>query len=470
MKRKRESVDRRSSKKGKFASAVKQAIKEAIVGGITGGSIGAAKGALSGAVSGAMDSNTPSKKGRKITRSYKVKGKGKYKSKKGSRNRKGKKKHPSHKEIIKKGISVRFEKTKVYSPNAAEAVMIAHTSMPVKFSAFNMWRAIVKYLMVRAGLHIKDYGAIMVNEGFVANDVVKVNYYDKQTDTSVTSYSVTIVATMTYDALSFELAKAFQQGSTDNRLNDRLDSIEFVPYAGTAFTNASKIAACNVELNTLKITVESTSKLKIQNMTIQTTGDNEADDVDRVPLQGKIFEHKGNNCLRKSNGAILEGLFSQYNDEALAANWTRQDVTTSFNLDYYADNAGANNANTVFLKPAEVPNRYEFENCLSEQYITCQPGSIHTSYLKQKYTFSLNFYWKLLYATGSSNTDKLVYDQRCGKTKSFYLEKVVGRKNEASNVNNIKLAVELEGSQNVLIHGGWSNYCTPIQYQVNYDP
>lgn len=448
-------------RKKKLKRKIAQAVKKAVTGYITGGTSGAV-GAVADTVM--TDVNSPSKRSKTFKSKVpkKVKGKRKY----GRRYRK-KRKHPSYMQIEKKGISVRFEKRKTLAGGDAEAVLIGHTSMPSKLSALNMWRAIIKFLMVRADLHLKDYGNIMVNEGFVAGDIIRVNFYAQGTVNAVSQFSITIDASDTYDKVAFRFAKAFDD--TDLRVTERLDSIEIIPYAGTAFANASRIAACNVELNTLKITVSTKSLLKIQNTTVEKVGESEADDVDRVPLTGKLFQVKGNNIMRKSNGRIASGFFDLNNDEAVMEKWSKQHATTTENLEYYADSGAANNNQTVFSKPAEVPKRWEFTNCESEAYVTVQPGSIHSSVLNSTLTVGLNWFYRFVYGTGSTKEDKINYDPKLGHTKFFYLEKMVGRKPLAGNVNQINLWVELEVNQKALVHGPYGEYCTPIQYQIDYD-
>lgn len=475
MKRKRDSpkVERQKKKlKKQLKDAATQAVIDGAVGYAFGGPPAAAMGAVTGAIQGARSAgNDPGEGSRrgKVFTSRKAGRKGKGKKRTKRMGRKNKRKHPTNKLMEKKGVRVTFEKRKTFDGSSSEAILIGHTSMPVKLSAHNMWRAIVKYLMVKAGLHIKDYGNCMTNEGFVAGDIIRVSFYTEPQSTTTTTFDVTVNTTMTYDKVAFEFAKTFQAFSTDDRKGDRLDSIEIIPYAGTAFSNASKISACNVELNTLKVTLKTHSILKLQNVTVEKAGADEADDVERVPLVGKVFKCKGNNVMRKSNSEIAPGFFNDYNDDCIAKGWTKNTATSDVNLEYYnTATAGSNSTETVFTKPAEVPKRWEFNNCDSEQYVTLQPGSIHTSRLDSTVTVSLLFLYNLLYGSGSQKHDKMYYDPKVGHTRFFYLEKMVGR-TPVANVNAIKLWVELEVSQTALVHGAFSDYCIPITYQVNYD-
>jgi len=458
-------------------------------GAAVGGAIGGVPGAVGGAVEGVFESAGPSDVYEKVDasrfrkknynmskmsvrRKSKSKGKGKKpikrNSKRVSRNkRKRMKKRGNNinlKTLQKKGISVSYEKRKAAKTAGSEALFVGHTSMPSKLCAINMWRAIFKYFFLKAGIYLKDYGSLLTDIGLKVGDIIRVNYYTSSTATAVTAVSHTITATNTFDYISYTFCNYYAGKDVQDVVADRLDSVEYIPYEGTTFATASTMARTNVEINNLKITVSTASLLKIQNVTVEVAADNEADDVNRVPLVGKTFVTKGNNVMKKINSAIIPGFFATNNDDAIYSGWTRQVAAVSNDFEFYDQTTIAQ---TVFTKPAEIPKKHEFANCESEAFCKVGPGDIVASNLKAYYTFGVNWYFKLLYGAGSTKVGQMVYDSRLGKTKGFYLEKLVGR-SAVEGTNDISLLVELEVKQSCMVHGPYGQYTVPIQYQIDY--
>jgi len=126
---------------------------------------------------------------------------------------------------------------------------------------------------------------------------------------------------MTYDQLCALIAAQYDDAT--GLFDERWESMEIIP------SGSSKIPATNMELNNLKVTVFSKSVLKLQNITSDTLVDNEADDITRVPLTGKIFGCQGNNFVKKSNGAMLTGLFNTADEDCLFGACSGEPLLTS---------------------------------------------------------------------------------------------------------------------------------------------
>jgi len=372
-----------------------------------------------------------------------------------------KKKNPSVTALQKKGITVVYEARKTATTTNAEAIAVGHTSMPGKQCAINLWRALIKYILIKAGVLIKDFGALMGNGDFTVGDIFRINRYTSNTATSTSSDTFTITSTMTFDLLCAQIAQLYDDATT--LFDERWESMEIVPFTG------SKIPAVNVELNNLRVTVYTKSVLKLQNITSDTAADNESDDITRVPLAGKIFGCRGNNFVKKSNGSMLTGLFNTADEDCLFGAWTKQTASvlggTSVGY-YHADSGPANSSETTFFKPAEPPRQYEISNCNAMGNVLIGPGEIKKNTLIQKYTFGVSFYLDLLYSKQNTSNSLTVYNPKQGKTSVVYLEKMVGR--SATAENNVKVWVELEFRQSVLIHGSTSNFTMPITYQGDF--
>lgn len=373
---------------------------------------------------------------------------------------KKKKKDISVKEIQKRGITFVQESRKVAVTNQSEALAIGHTTMPAKVCAVNLFRAIFKHLLLKAGVVIKDYGILAVNADFAVGDIIRVNRYTDGTATSTSAVTRTVAANTTLDELPYLLAIDFDDSAS---INDRWDSIEIVPAAG------SKMPAVNVQLNVLKVSVFTKTDLKVQNVTTDNITDIEADDITRVPLQGKTYTCRGNNFCKKDNGPQLTGFFNTNNEEALYGAWTKQggQFVGGSTIDFYGAAAGpSNSTETTFLKPAEPPRQYEIQNCERMGDLFIGPGEIKTSSMIQKFTFSVPYYIQMLYGNQNTATTTIIYNPKLGKTQVMYLEKVVGR--SPADINSLRLWVELEFRQSVLVHGKAQNFTAPIVFQRDF--
>lgn len=65
--------------------------------------------------------------------------------------------------------------------------------------------------------------------------------------------------------------------------------------------DANGFTRLDIDLRRCKFDIYVKSSLKIQNRTVNTDANNEADDVDNVPLYGKQFEGSGNYVLLGDN-------------------------------------------------------------------------------------------------------------------------------------------------------------------------
>lgn len=374
------------------------------------------------------------------------------------KRKKKKDKNPSIKQLHQRGITLNYEYRRV--ANAEEALAIGHTSMPGKVCAMNMWRAVIKAFLLQIGIIIKDYGNRMENNGFIVGDQFVISRFASTTSNVTTNFTVPIVAEISYDGLAHNFANEFDDLA--NLEDDRLENFSFIPSA------SSKIPYAVMDLSAMKITVYTRSALKLQNVTVENAGDNETDDITRVPLTGYLYGMKGNNFCFKSNKTLLDGFFNLFNEEAIFGAFSRQIPTTfapTGSIGFYG--AGViNNNQTTFYKPAEPPKVYELQNCESRSKVVLGPGQIKYSVLTQKFTVSLQYYFNLLYARQNTSNSLLVYNPQQGKTNVMYLEKEVGR--VANATNQLNIWVELEFKQSALCHGSASKLTLPIQFQSNF--
>jgi len=358
----------------------------------------------------------------------------------------------SFKTVQNKGISAVQEIT--FNPgensvdNKADSVAIAHTSMPIKVSLQNLMRALVKYISLALNLSIRDFGDRVSNYAIAVGDKFEMAFYSTwdATTLSATSHSVTL--DQTWDEVAYYLAT--QVNDYTNVGNARFMFAAYEPAA------ASKHPPITLDLFNAKVHVYTTSILNIQNRTVSVAADNEADDVNNVPLQGRMMVVKGNNLLRRAGNPLLLGILNSNRTEEslLYKDWTRQLGTINAGQPI-AYNAYAQR---YFLKPTDPGTTNDYKNIVSSSWVNIEPGQIKTSVLSKSFVMSFSSYMSLLGNRGS-NDNQLTYDPKCGFTKAFLLEKKIG-----STVSDILVQAECEFRQTIAIINTNKSYTAPISW------
>lgn len=365
--------------------------------------------------------------------------------------------------IERKGITFNIEERKTVS--AEEALVLAHTSLPGKFTALNFWRALIKHCMLRVNIIIKDYGNVMTNEGFQPGDLFQLNYYNGPSAMTTSAWNFgPLTSSITYDQLAIIIWEFLDNQDV---IGFRLDSFVYVPSS----VHPPRVGLFNVQINTLKVAVVSQSKLHVQNVTVEDPNDDEADDVNAVPLVGKIFKTRGNNFLQKSNRKVLPGLMNEHQDAVLFEAYQRQSPTfapgTSAGF-YGPAGAGLNSIQTTFTKPADIPRIADIDNLVSHGGAQLDPGQIRHLVTSERFEMTFTAMFELLYFNKTHRIEGfVVYNPKLGHCQSLYLEKKMGR--AVTDNNNIRLWIQHDLTQSILVFGKNSEYTQPIQYQYNFD-
>lgn len=365
--------------------------------------------------------------------------------------------------IEKNGITLATEHRGEATLANAESVMIGHTSMPSKFCAINMWRAILKHILFKMGCEVRDFGRICLYQGFRVGDKFIYYYYSGAGDQVMVNKTYEISTTTTFDSIAAEFAGFLDDEG--NLFDDRIDSFVFIPND----SNVNSWSWCKVDLTQLKVAVHTKSSLKIQNVTVENSTDNESDDVTRVPLQGMLYECKGNNFKLKANSKVLPGFYSFANEHTLFEGYTKSNavILGSTSVGFYDRKANttppADSDQTQFYKKSEMPKPWEVANCIRSIKFYVPAGGIRTSVIEKTFEMTLQSYYTLIYTYYSTNNTYLQYNEKQGITKAIFLEKVVGKTPTAANA--IKLWTETEFRQSTLVFGGPSTYTLPITYQ-----
>jgi len=152
-----------------------------------------------------------------------------------------------------------------------------------------------------------------------------------------------------------------------------------------------------------KVEFVAKSALKIQNRTVNTVGDTEADEVDNVPLAGIGYEGTGTGTIyiRKATTSGAQPTF-----------------------------VGSNNLGMILLKPGathnaptEPPNPENFDKVSRESKIKIEPGEIKTSVLKWHKKMSFNDFWAVTHPHGAGST--FITRRKIGSFRFFGIEKMI---------------------------------------------
>lgn len=103
-----------------------------------------------------------------------------------------------------------------------------------------------------------------------------------------------------------DIAKWFYGRISAHYNSTTWSTLEIQQYNKSGSTVNTAIRRALLDLTKARVHLYSKSALKIQNRTINVAGNVEADDVDNVPLYGKSYQGKGNNCYFHLSDAPLQ--------------------------------------------------------------------------------------------------------------------------------------------------------------------
>jgi len=135
----------------------------------------------------------------------------------------------------------------------------------------------------------------------------------------------------------------------------------------TISDNDTNLVRATIDVTRLKFTYQFKSELKMQNVTIPTTEDNEADDVNNVPLVGRSYEF--NNWAPRTNASNANAVGS-----------------SSGNVDFFSlvsefDGVTLVRAAQMPQALKEPPAAAAFSNCAKSMKVRLQPGDIKSDWL-----------------------------------------------------------------------------------------
>lgn len=300
-------------------------------------------------------------------------------------------------QMLQKGTQMNFERAGQVI--GKECVYIGHSSFPIQSVRRQVWRAIIKRLMVNLGSTFTDFNQPLAS---TSGDNIVVTYITDPSSNAELNFSIAANGS-TYDsaALAFDTHFAGIVGAQQIILR----SLSYSPVA-TSINSYHRLDLMNSVME-----IETKSALKVQNRSVTQADDEDANDVDNCPLYGKGYFGKG-------NGTDYLGPY--------------QDTTP---VPFYGDQRFGQIVKVLPdfnpLNPLvslqglqEPPDPTAFN--LSKKYskIKLDPGQIKTSVLRDRLTWKLNNLFMYLYINnGSAGTRPKT--GKIGKFRFFGLEKMI---------------------------------------------
>lgn len=332
-----------------------------------------------------------------------------YRGKKGS-----KKPYKKRYNASRKGVLATFETGGVIED--ANCVYVGHCTCPPNRLRYMMLHAILKAVMAPLGNYPES-----VTSPFpliVAGDIFQIAYkVNSEPTTSVTFFAFTFGSTADTPetvVASIMLAALFIA------LTNQVEFIraEYIPH-----TTNTRMKYYRLLLSNAKLVISSKSAFKIQNRSITNISDDDANDVDNVPLFGKSYSGSGNGTQNQKDQAGFRPFIAH-------------------NL-YGVISRAAGTSDAV----KEPPNPYTFMNVKGTSKVHLDPGQLKTSVLT--YSATIPFY-RLLPAMFGDVTDPTYKKTNVGKFSLFALERMIHATSEELQLycayeHNLELSCYLIG-------------------------
>lgn len=289
----------------------------------------------------------------------------------------------------RKGLLATFEVGGTISDD--HCVYVGHTTCPPNRMRYMMLHAILKATMAPLGNYPESVTAAFPL--VISGDVFQISYKpNSEPLTTVLTFPFTFASTAdTPDTVvnSIMLQVAFIELT---------NQVEFIRSEYIPDTTNTRMKYYRVLLSNAKLVISSKSSFKIQNRSVASISDDDADNVDNVPLHGKSYFGIGNGTQNQRDQVGFRP-FIAHNLHGIIAR-----------------SAGTN------VSVREPPNPFTFTNVKRVAKAHLEPGQIKTSVLS--YRASVPFY-RLLPSMFGDITNPTYKKTNIGKFSMFALERMI---------------------------------------------
>lgn len=321
-----------------------------------------------------------------------------------------------------------------------QVVYLAHSTMPAQQVGRVFIAALVKKILVLANHTIKNSDEPILNGQYYKSELVL--EYKVRDGTVVSEQKFVINTTDTLFIVTDQIFQWFMLLAESANLPSQYLSLKYYVEFGTLAT--ARLLQAEIDLTTVSFEFYSKSLLKIQNRTINSSGNDQADDVDNVPIEGKCFDYI-------SNGTI----YRDYNTPA------SNDVSAITTHPIYGllPSTIASDVGTGMYE--ELPNRTQFVGCKKTARSHLDPGEIKTSVLNDRLVIGMGKLITKLFArkpnTGSTGRFQQTW---IGRTRLFGWEKMINAV-AMTETNQFNLAFEHQLEIGCLVKVKRSIYTAP---------
>lgn len=282
---------------------------------------------------------------------------------------------------------------------------VAHSTMPVRQVAYTMIKALVKSLLAQSGHVIKNENESLLESQYY-NGVIQILYKTKDGQIVIPQEFIVTTANTLAD-VNTAIFNWLQSVAGTANLPSQLLHMRYYVEFGTVAT--SRLLQGEIDLTSVVFTFYAQSHLKLQNRTINSTGNDTSEDVDNVPIYGKFFDYK-------SNGTI----FKDYTRDSV----TSQSAITTGPVNGVLSSTIGTEVGTNMYK--EVPLPSQFVGIKKHGNAHLDPGEIKTSVMYDRLRISIQKLVNILFAksnsTGGSGSFQQIW---LGKTRLFGFEKMI---------------------------------------------
>lgn len=188
-----------------------------------------------------------------------------------------------------------FQKKVGGATSSDNTLYLGHCSAPMNVVVNQAWMTAVKELMLRAGCDVSSVDSVLPYT--VIGDTIIVQYTQREGSTlSSTTFTFGAAETLqTVSSWMTSIARPWGAESGSDSDQYTFHSFKFIPAGGARATDPLNGAL--IMLKDMTVKLDCKSNFKMQNRTIGTSLNVEADDVDNVPLFGDMYEGRGNGAI-----------------------------------------------------------------------------------------------------------------------------------------------------------------------------
>lgn len=323
-----------------------------------------------------------------------------------------------------------------------QTLYIGHSTAPVTQVWVDLFRLILKKLMTKTGVSIRDFTAIPQDVDFITTgDTFEIRCQRADGTLLAVNISHVYAAGQTWDTVVNSWATNFQSLNTDCILK----YAQFYPTVN-AMAGVQDRSPARIDLEFAYVDLYIKSTMKVQNRTVNTAGtDMEA--VDNVPLYGKIYEGRGTGTGQIQPAPKTGG--------------------SGVGAQLIADNAHGSLAGSALdLGQQEPPQGWWFPGVKKVGKVHLDPGVIKTNRLIYRKSFSLNNLRQLLLMSEPQNQAEKIRTP-FGKFAFMSFERMlqIGQ----LSATNITVGMEINHYWTMNMRCKYVDYAAPI-FTTNNSP